>query len=356
MKNNDLEILFLEPVYKHTIWGGKRLREEFGCTEDGDDLGELWGISAHPNGDVTVKNGKFKGEHLSSLWKNHRELFGDEKSDVFPLLVKIIDARDDLSIQVHPNDKYAAEHEDGSLGKTECWYVMDCPEDAELVLGHTAGSRQQLSEMIDEGRWDELIKRVPVKKGDFLQIDPGTVHALTRGCLILETQENSDITYRVYDYDRLQNGVKRELHLSQSKDVITVPARTPGECIVPAGERKNAINELSLIYGCGYYSVYEMKVEGSATADNTSDFMLMTIIEGEGKVDGCAVSKGDSFIIPKGYGQVRIEGNLKLIASTPGKRDYRDEFTRWKEASLLDDDLAAELAGSIDLMLRHELS
>ncbi|WP_024867152.1 type I phosphomannose isomerase catalytic subunit [Butyrivibrio sp. FCS014] len=316
MENKRKEILFTEPVYKHTVWGGKRLREEYGCPEEGDDIGECWGISAHPQGDCIIRNGTFKGEHLSKLWEEHGELFGTGKTSVFPLLVKIIDASGDLSIQVHPDDAYAREHENGSLGKTECWYVLDCPEGAELVLGHRAATRKELVGMIDEGRWEEFVKRVPVKKGDFLQIDPGTVHALTSGCLILETQENSDITYRVYDYDRLQNGEKRQLHLEQSKKVITVPALPAGSCIIPLEKRKQDNNELSKIYSCDYYTIYEMRVHGEAFVDMGKDFLLVTITEGFGEIEGTPVSKGSSFIVPSGYGKARFKGNMMLVAST----------------------------------------
>ncbi len=316
MKKDNSEILFIEPVYKHTVWGGSRLKEEFGCPEEGDDIGECWGISAHPDGDATVKTGRFKGERLSKLWEEHRELFGDKKSEVFPLLVKIIDARSDLSIQVHPDDTYAKEHERGALGKTECWYVLDCPEGASLVFGHNAGSKKELARMIDEGRWDELIKKVPVHKGDFLQIDPGTVHALTGGCVILETQENSDITYRVYDYDRVQNGKKRELHLDSSKDVISVPSYPALDRVVPEIIREHTDNKLSLIYSCDHYTIYEMKVAGCASACVDDDFMLLTVTDGDGEVDGSRVSKGSFFIVPKGYGDVHLSGNMKVVAST----------------------------------------
>ena len=196
-------ILFLEPVFKQMIWGGSRLKEQFGYDIPGEDTGECWAISAHPNGDCAIREGIYRGKTLSQLWASHPELFGNPQSDRFPLLIKIIDARDDLSIQVHPDDCYAREHENGSLGKTECWYILDCPQDAALVVGHNARTRQELAEMIHEGRWTELIRRIPVKKGDFIQINPGTVHAIQGGMMILETQQNSDITYRVYDYGRL---------------------------------------------------------------------------------------------------------------------------------------------------------
>ena len=196
--------IFLKPVFKEMIWGGNRLATEFGYDIPGDDTGECWGISAHPNGDCTVMNGEYAGMKLSKLWNEHPELFGKEKAEgVFPLLTKIIDAKADLSIQVHPSDDYAKVHENGSLGKTECWYILDCPEGATLVVGHNAKDKEECAKMIHEGRWSEFIREVPIRKGDFVSIVPGTVHAIKAGVMLLETQQNSDITYRVYDYDRL---------------------------------------------------------------------------------------------------------------------------------------------------------
>ena len=131
------DIIFLNPVCTHNIWGGTRLNREFGYPIEGDDIGECWGISAHPNGDGTVASGAYKGMKLSELWEKHPELFGDTGMDRFPLLVKIIDAKDDLSIQVHPDDAYAKAHENGSLGKTECWFILDCKENATLAVSYT---------------------------------------------------------------------------------------------------------------------------------------------------------------------------------------------------------------------------
>ena len=132
------QILFMEPVFTHNIWGGTKLREEYGYSIEGDDIGECWGIAAHPNGTCTIADGAYKGKKLSDLWEEHRELFGNTQGKVFPLLIKIIDAKADLSIQVHPDDTYAAEHEKGSLGKMECWYILDCEPDSKLVIGHNA--------------------------------------------------------------------------------------------------------------------------------------------------------------------------------------------------------------------------
>lgn len=308
------EIIFLDPVCTHNIWGGTKLREEFGYPIEGDDIGECWGISAHPNGDGTVRNGAFAGMKFSEVWEKHPEVFGNIDYDRFPLLTKIIDARDDLSIQVHPDDAYAKVNENGSFGKTECWYIVDCPENATLVIGHNAKTKEELADMIHEGRWKEFIREIPVKKGDFLQIDPGTVHAIKGGLLILETQQNSDITYRVYDYDRLSNGKPREIHVEKSIDVITVPAKSVEDSVKSAvGLPENQLNEL---YSCSYYTVFKLDVNGNAEFEQKYPFLLLSVIEGEGTVNGQSLKKGDHFIIPNGFGKVEMQGNMSMIVST----------------------------------------
>ncbi|MDD6291011.1 MAG: mannose-6-phosphate isomerase, class I, partial [Lachnospiraceae bacterium] len=222
--------------------------------------------------------------------------------------------KDDLSIQVHPDDAYAAEHEDGSFGKMECWYILDCPENASLVIGHNARTKEELVDMVENKRWGELIREIPVKKGDFIQIDPGTVHAIKGGLTILETQQNSDITYRVYDYDRLSNGKPRQLHVQQSLDVITVPAKPVEDSVIHVDETK--ANELMELIRCQYYRVYKLDVKGEANVMMSQPFLIMSVVEGSGKLDGQPVKKGDHFILPAGYGQAKFEGEMEIIAST----------------------------------------
>ena len=307
-------ILFLEPVFKQMIWGGRQLADQFGYEIPGDRTGECWAVSAHPNGDCVVREGAYQGKTLSQLWREEPGLFGNSDLDRFPLLVKIIDAKDDLSIQVPPDDAYAGENENGSLGKTECWYILDCPEKASLVVGHNAGSRQELQEMIEQERWGELIREIPVKKGDFIQINPGTVHAIKGGLMILETQQNSDITYRVYDYGRLTDGKPRQLHVKQSIDVITVPAPSAADSVKSAlALPENTLNEL---ISCDYYTVWKLDVAGVMSFEQTHPFLIMSVIEGEGCVDGCRICKGDHFILPQGYGTAELRGEMTLIASS----------------------------------------
>lgn len=313
-KKNAGQLLFLEPVCTHNIWGGVKLREEFGYLMEGDGIGECWGISAHQSGDGTIREGIYKGKKLSQMWEEHPELFGNLKYDRYPLLTKIIDAQDDLSIQVHPDDDYARKNENGSLGKTECWYIMDCDENATIVIGHNAKTKEELRNMVAEGRWRELIREIPIHKGDFLQIDPGTVHAIKARTLILETQQNSSITYRLYDYDRLQNGKKRELHIEKSLDVIRVPERSVGSQVKSAcGLPENSLNR---IYACEKYSVFKLDMNGSAAFEQKYPFLAASVLEGEGFLDGEKIRKGDHFIIPWGYGEVHISGNMSMILST----------------------------------------
>lgn len=219
------EILFLKPVFKEKVWGGGALAPLYGYPIPSDHTGECWAIAAHPNGDCLVREGRFEGKRLSELWRDHRELFGGLPGDRFPLLIKIIDAREDLSIQVHPDDAYARIHENGSLGKKECWYILDCDPGTTIIIGQKARSREEFEQRMKSGQWKDLLNEIPIHPGDFFQIDPGTVHAIKGGTILLETQQNSDVTYRVYDYDRMDHGRKRPLHIRQSLDVIRFDER-----------------------------------------------------------------------------------------------------------------------------------
>ena len=308
------EILKMTPVFKQMIWGGNKLGTEWHYDIPGDNTGECWAISAHPNGDCTIADGTYAGKKLSELWAEQPELFGNVGGDRFPLLIKIIDAKADLSIHVHPDDEYAGKNENGSLGKTECWYILDAPKGATLVVGHNAKTKEELESMIHEGRWSEFYREVPVKKGDFIQIDPGTVHAIKGGLQILETQQNSDITYRVYDYDRLTDGKPRELHVEKSIDVITVPAKSVEDSVINVAQDKE--NQLNLLMSCKYYRVWKLDVTENMSFEQEYPFLIMSVIEGDGLINGQMVKKGDHFILPSGYGKIELQGKMQLIAST----------------------------------------
>jgi len=306
------EILFLEPVFKSMIWGGNKLETEWGYKIPSELTGECWAISAHKSGDCTVKCGAFEGKSVSWLWQYHRELFGNQEGETFPLLVKIIDAKKDLSIQVHPDDVYAKEKEQGSLGKTECWYILDCEKNGEIVIGHNAKDKEELRSMIAENRWQELIRVKPIKKGDFFQINPGTVHAIKAGTLILETQQSSDITYRLYDYDRLDNGKPRELHIDKSIDVICCPHI---DSVVGSNIIKEEACEIVELIRCNFYTVKKINLHGEHSLSQDYNFLNVSVINGKGEIDGIQIKKGDHFILPFGYGTYHLAGNMELIES-----------------------------------------
>ncbi len=306
------------------VWGGNRLRTEFGYDIPGEDTGECWAIAAHKNGDCRIDGGKYDGRTLSWLWKNEPALFGrndGSKEEIFPLLVKIIDAKKDLSIQVHPDDEYAYEHENGAKGKTECWYILDCDPGATIIIGHNAKSHEELEHMISTGNWGGLLREIPIKKGDFFQIFPGTVHAIKGGTMILETQQNSDVTYRVYDYGRLQNGKPRELHIDKSLDVIRAPFDP--DAGYERGEALEGSSNEALVR-CDPYRVWHIRCNGSGIYRNCmNSFMLCSVTEGEGTVstDGCSaesVRKGDHFILPYGFESFSLFGDIEMICSAPG--------------------------------------
>ena len=312
--------LFMKPVFQEKIWGGSRLKTVFGYDIPSDKIGEDWAISAHPNGVSMIENGPYKGQTLDQLWANEKALFGQPTEDVFPLLIKILDAEDDLSVQVHPDDTYGLKHE-GELGKTECWYVIDAQPGAEIIYGHNAQTKEELTTMIQEGRWEDLLTRVPVKKGDFFFVPSGTIHAIGKGIMILETQQSSDTTYRVYDYDRKDDaGQTRELHIQQSIDVTTVPSNRPENAIV---EEKIGDSTVVTYLKTDFFNVYEWQVNGLLSMEKAAPYTLVTVITGEGELivdeKTYPLTMGTSFILPNQIERWEIKGELKLIASEPGK-------------------------------------
>lgn len=304
-------IITLEPVFKEKIWGGRKLETEFGYHIPDGPVGECWAISAHPNGDCVITSGEYAGHTLSWLWAEHRELFGDAEGDRFPLLVKIIDAKDDLSIQVHPDDAYAAEHENGSLGKRECWYVLSAEEPGTIIVGQRARSREEFAQMVEEGRWGELLNELPIKAGDFFQIDPGTVHAIKGGTVILESQQSSDVTYRVYDYDRKQDdGTLRPLHMQQALDVIDFDQVPPTTGAVELGDEPVAELESN---SC--YTVELIRAAGPLTVPTPHDFTCVSVVEGEGTLNGMPVKKGSHLLALSACEALELDGTMTLVTS-----------------------------------------
>lgn len=308
------ELIFTQPLFHEKIWGGRRLQAEYGYDIPAGPIGECWAISAHPSGDCPIARGAYRSMTLSRLWDMHPELFGRTGFDRFPLLVKILDAEGDLSIQVHPDDAYAMAHERGSLGKMECWYVLHAEPDATIVVGQRAHGREEFARLAREDAWDRLLNEVPVRTGDFFQIMPGTVHAIKAGTMVLEIQQSSDVTYRVYDYDRVQaDGTQRALHRAQSLDVIDFSQVPPSGGVSHAADGPG----VTLLEECARYRVWHVLVGDEAiTLPSPRTFYCASVVEGQGAAAGEAVCKGDHLVVPQGFGDLALTGSMELIVST----------------------------------------
>lgn len=310
------KIVFLEPVFCERIWGGRNL-EKFNFSIPQGDIGEAWVIAAHDNGSSKIINGSLAGLTLKEAYEKHPTVFTEKVYDKFPLLIKILDASDNLSVQVHPEDDYAKVNENGELGKTECWYVLDAKEDAKLVYGHSAITREEFNSRIDNAEWNELFIEEKVKEGDFFYIPAGTLHAIGEGILIYEVQQNSDTTYRVYDYDRTdKDGNKRELHIEKTKDVTTVPFE---KVVTNPKEEKVGKSTITYLANEKYFSVFKINVIEQIVIEKNKTGNLFTVLEGDGSIviNGIKhnVKKGDSFILTTECISYILEGNMLLIGS-----------------------------------------
>ncbi|SET46941.1 mannose-6-phosphate isomerase [Salinibacillus kushneri] len=313
------EPIFLQPVFQERIWGGQKLRTEYGYNIPSEQTGEAWVISAHPNGPSVIQNGPLQGKTLKEAWEGHGELFQkrEDNDEAYPLLVKILDANADLSVQVHPDDNFAREVEGQPYGKTECWYVLSAEEESEIVFGHHAETREQMEQMMDEGMWDEFLQRVKVKKGDFIYVPSGTLHAIGKGIVILETQQSSDITYRVYDYDRTDaQGNKRELHLDRAKQVTTVPHQP----VNPTPEQA-LIDDITMtkLVEAQYFTVSHWQLKGRSMQKQDKDFLQVSVVEGDAEMmmngKTYELNKGTHFILPSGVVEYELNGDAEFIVS-----------------------------------------
>ena len=315
-----MKILKLTPAIKDYIWGGTRLSKEFEMISFTDKQAEAWVLSCHGDGESIIENGEFKGRTLSDVLKNEgRAYLGKncEKFHNFPILIKLIDAKDNLSVQVHPDDAYALEHE-GEYGKTEAWYIIDCDEGAEIIYGFKSDiTKEEFAKSIEENTLTEYVNRVKVKPGDIFFIEAGTLHAICKGILLAEVQQNSNTTYRVYDYGRLQNGKPRELHIEKALDVTSLKAISAEGKPMGETEVKQGYSE-TLLTQCELFTVKRLDVEECAkvTADDTS-FVSLVCLDGNGVVlhgdSSVTLYKGESLFIPASFGEVEILGNLTVL-------------------------------------------
>lgn len=307
-------ILKIKPVFKEMIWGGHKLRDIFNYDIPSDQTGECWAISGHKNGDCEIVNSEFAGKTVAWLFENHRELFGNVEGNQFPLLVKIIDAKNDLSVQVHPDDEYAGIHEN-SLGKTECWFVLQADEGTRMVMGHHAKTKEELVKAIENDDYDNLLNSFKIKEGDFFYIPTGTIHAICSGSLIYEAQQSSDITYRVYDYHRKdKDGNERQLHVQQSIDVTTVPFVQGDSASFVNTQLENGTK--TRYAESDFFTVDQYIMTGKNTLVNDKPFQMVSVLEGEGTLDGEPVKKGDHFIVCSDQKEIAYDGRMTVMIAT----------------------------------------
>jgi len=305
------KLLFLQPIFHEKIWGGLKLRQTFNYDIPSDHTGECWAISAHQNGDCLINNGDLKGYKLSEVYKEYRYLFNNCESRVFPLLTKILDANHDLSVQVHPDDSYALEHE-LELGKTECWYILDCSENGSMIFGHYAKTKEELKTLIEKNEWDQLLRKVKIKPGDFFYVPSGTIHALCEGTLVLETQQSSDTTYRVYDYNRLDDKKEpRDLHIKQALEVTTTPHQ---DTIYQKQVQSIDQSTITTFVKTQFFTVEKWDVKGHLERENNT-FLLVSVLNGTGQFLDASIKKGDHFIVTSINKTISCTGNFELMVS-----------------------------------------
>ena len=304
----------LKPVLKSYIWGGEKLAAKYG--KDGGSVAESWEVAANASGSSVISGGEYDGMTLVDFLAAHPEALGTEASkfEFFPVLVKLIDAASDLSVQVHPDDAYALANE-GQYGKTEMWYVVECEPGAGMYCGFKRKvTKEELAEALNNGTITELLNFIEVKKGDCLFIKSGTVHAICGGVLVYEIQQNSTLTYRLYDYGRVgADGKPRELHIAKALEVADTSAVCrPGEGV------KQLSDGVELLGACHYFTAVAYDTSRCTSTEVTDrSFSAFTCVDGECSVTAagkaCALRRGDTCFVPAGAGEVSFAGKATLI-------------------------------------------
>ena len=315
--------LKLLPAMKDYIWGGTRLSKEYDLPAVGDRQAEAWLLSCHPDGENIIENGAFAGRTLSDVLNREGNAYLGTHCDAsgdFPVLFKLIDAKDNLSVQVHPDDAYALKNEH-QFGKTEAWYILDCDDGAELLLGFAQDvTKEAFCAAIKENRLTDLVNHVKVKPGELYFIPSGTLHAICKGILLAEIQQNSNVTYRIYDYGRLQNGKPRDLHIDRALDVTNRAATTPDGTPAGAPQQKDGFTE-TLLTTCERFTMKRLDVETEAALTvGPESFVSLVAIDGNGVLihgdNVLTLYKGESIFLPANLGEVQVLGKVSVLATS----------------------------------------
>ena len=326
------EPFLLSPAMKDYLWGGTRLKDGFSKETDLEILAETWECSTHPDGHSIVESGPFKGRALIDVLKENPDFIGThpDVENGLPILVKFIDAKNDLSVQVHPDDEYAAKYENGQKGKSEMWYVVEAKENARLIYGFkTDITKEKVKKALEEENLEHYLLTIPVKKGDVFYIPAGQVHAICSGCLIAEVQESSNLTYRLYDYNREDKfGNRRELHIEKALDVMNLNgSEKPVQPMRFLRFREGIMIEK--LYRCKYFNVEKVVLDTQRsrkknakfkTRDNS--FRIVLCVEGcgtlfwtddEGNNKSLDFYRGDCIFVPADSVEYRAHGRAELL-------------------------------------------
>lgn len=327
-------ILFLKPYFEVKPWAGEELNKIYDCP---NNTGEAWICSGYLNKSSVITNGKYRGQTLRHVYLKHPELFDNFDDKEFPLLIKLISSSEDLSVQVHPNDDYALKKHN-SLGKFECWYILPETKSKDIVLGINCNNAIELENIIKSNNIENYLIKQEIKSDDLIIVEPGTVHAVKANTFLLEVQEPSDITYRLYDYNREP---RRELHIEDSLNVINY----------------NNLNNKVHDFKCedtlknDHFNLYKLIVNNKTIYQNKG-FEIFYILNGKGTINNTAIKKGDCFILTSDKDDFVIEGNLELIAVIPKKKDK--ERLRMRKVALITGIVSQDGHYLIDLLLNKD--
>ncbi len=326
-RSNNNQPFLLRPAGKDYLWGGRRLNDDFSKGIDLYPLAETWECSAHPDGPSVAANGMFEGMPLDEILKQRPDFLGSRwrAGGTLPVLIKLIDAKKDLSVQVHPDDAYAAQYENGQSGKTELWYVLDASKDAHLVYGlHHDVSKEKLRESIGDGTIEKYLQKIPVQKDDVFYVKAGTIHAIGAGVLLAEIQQNSNLTYRLYDYGRMDaDGKERQLQIEKALDAADLTGSAqPKQPLRVLKYRRGCATEL--LCRCRYFEVHRMllNTERCRTLvgyrSDTLSFRVLLCIGGCGTAvpdgaDAFQFFKGDCIFVPADSAEMRLHGRGEFL-------------------------------------------
>ena len=307
-----MAVLFFEPIARPALWGKTLVRDYFGYHGMPEGTGQTWAFSCDEKGSNICQSEPYRGMTLKQLWEEHPEIFG-RNGKPFPVIISLVGPEEGLSVQVHP-DTVLAQKEGYPFGKNEAWYFLDCPENAEIVYGHTAENEEEFRRLAEEDRWDELLCHLPVKAEDFVYAPAGVVHAVGKGCVTYEIQQATDVTYRLYDYHRVgSDGKERPLHFEKGLECVKYDPALWSDAVVPVTEN-GPESSLTVFISNESFTVRRLSVSGTCVFQ-MKNYQLATVVSGIGKADGITVSIGDSFVIPQNE-RVVFSGNMTVMMTT----------------------------------------